>query len=386
MLTLTVVRRPRLRAVLRSSGGEACESRKKARGTGVHRCESKQAREIVQAVPMSEAAAARRFDTVIEPDDPANVRRHETWIPDRGLAQSHATWQMVGRFACTATSCCVADAMCLPLDFIKTRMQLQNEMLPASAPRLGVGGMGAHILRSEGMLAFYSGFTAAMLRQASYGGLCFGAYPLLRDAFSPNTDARSTPMWARILAGGSAGAAASAFANPTDVIKVRLQADGRLVAMGEKPRYTGTMDAIRRITREEGLGAFYKGVGPNVQRATVVNGIGIACYDQSKQAAIALLGEEDSLAARFLAALVGGVATALVGCPFDVLKTRMMNQPRERPLYTNAGQCALAIVRIEGPLALWKGLLPVYCRQAPFNLLNYLIMEQLTLALLGQSM
>ncbi len=36
--------------------------------------------------------------------------------------------------------------------------------------------------------------------------------------------------------------------------------------------------------------------------------------------------EADSLSARFAAALIGGVTTALVGCPFDVLKTRMMNQ------------------------------------------------------------
>ena len=329
-----------------------------------------------------------RRDTLIEPEDvaPPAVRRHETWLPERGMAQSHATWQMLGRFACTATSCCVADAACLPLDVVKTRMQLQNEMLPSSAPRLGVLGMGAQILRHEGVLAFYSGFAAAMLRQASYGGLCFGAYPLIRDALSPTSDAKATPMWARIAAGGSAGAAASAFANPTDVVKVRLQADGRLLAMGEKPRYTGTVDAIQRIARDEGLAAFYKGVGPNVQRATVVNGIGIACYDQSKQTVVTLLGEDESLLARFLAALVGGVATALVGCPFDVLKTRMMNQAVERPLYTSAGQCALAIVRVAGPLAVWKGLMPVYCRQAPFNLLNYLIMEQLTLAILGRSM
>ena len=30
------------------------------------------------------------------------------------------------------------------------------------------------------------------------------------------------------------------------------------------------------------------------------------------------------------------------------------------------------VVRVEGVLALWKGLLPVYCRQAPFNLFNFI--------------
>ena len=47
--------------------------------------------------------------------------------------------------------------------------------------------------------------------------------------------------------------------------------------------------------------------------------------------------------------------------------------------------CLMATVRTEGIFALWKGLLPVYCRQAPFNLLNYLIMETLTERFIGKS-
>ena len=87
-----------------------------------------------------------------------------------------------------------------------------------------------------------------------------------------------------------------------------------------------------------------------------------------------------------MAALVGGVVTSLAGCPFDVLKTRLMNQDPARPLYRGVGDAFMQIVRVEGPLALYKGLLPVYCRQAPFNMLNYLIMEQLTSTFLGRTM
>ena len=39
--------------------------------------------------------------------------------------------------------------------------------------------------------------------------------------------------------------------------------------------------------------------------------------------------------------------------------------------------CVAATARTEGVLALYKGFLPVYGRQAPFNLLNFLIMEHL---------
>ena len=85
--------------------------------------------------------------------------------------------------------------------------------------------------------------------------------------------------------------------------------------------------------------------------------------------AIAVLGEGDSLRARLVAALTGGVVTSLVGCPFDVLKTRLMNQGAVRARYDGTWSCLCATVRTEGAFALWKGLLPVYCRQAPFNML-----------------
>jgi len=274
----------------------------------------------------------------------------------------------------------------MPFDFLKTRLQLQNELMPPGAPRLGVLGMSMRVLRSEGILAFYDGLPAAMLRQASYGGLCFSSYPYVRNALSPNAGSgQPSPLWTKLAAGALTGSIASALANPTDVVKVRLQADGRLRMQGEAPRYQGTFNAFRSILATEGVAAFYKGVGPNMQRAAVVNGAGIAAYDQSKQTVVRLMGEDDSLRARCLAALIGGVTTALVGCPFDVVKTRMMNQHQGRPLYISVSECFTSIVRVEGIRALWKGLLPVYVRQAPFNMLNYLILEQLTTVFLGKT-
>ena len=253
--------------------------------------------------------------------------------------------------------------------------------------------MALQIQRQEGLSAFYTGVPVAVLRQASYGGLSFAAYPYLRDGFAPaHCKAADAPLYSRVAAGTIAGAAASYLANPTDVIKVRLQADGRLCA----PRYTGMLDAVGQIGRAEGLLTFWAGWLPNMQRAAVVNGSGMAAYDASRHTAQALLGEggsaELSLTARFVAALVGGLVTSVVGCPFDMLKTRLMNQGGKEGgkgaaphLYHGILSCFTATVRTEGILALWKGLLPVYCRQAPFNILNYLIMEYLTRAVLGKA-
>ena len=99
---------------------------------------------------------------------------------------SSSNADLLKQLACTSTSCAVADSICLPFDFVKVRMQLQNELVPAGAPRLGVLAMTAHIWRTEGPSAYFTGLPVAVLRQSTYGGLSFASYPHLRDAFSPH--------------------------------------------------------------------------------------------------------------------------------------------------------------------------------------------------------
>lgn len=176
--------------------------------------------------------------------------------------------------------------------------------------------MSAKIIRLEGIGAFWSGLGAAMARQATYGGLCFWSYPYVRDELSRRAGYDHAPTWAQLSAGAVSGATASAVANPTDVVKVRLQADGRRILLGEPRKYTaGFLGTLASVYHNEGgLAALYAGLGPNVARATVVNGVGIAAYDRSKNIASGLVGDRP-LTERFLAACVGGVATAVVRLP-----------------------------------------------------------------------
>jgi hypothetical protein len=80
----------------------------------------------------------------------------------------------------------------------------------------------------------------------------------------------------------TAGAIAITVANPTDLVKVRLQAEGKL-APGVQRRYTGAMDAYAKIARQEGVAALWTGLGPNVARNAIINAAELASYDQVKQ-------------------------------------------------------------------------------------------------------
>jgi hypothetical protein len=65
------------------------------------------------------------------------------------------------------------------------------------------------------------------------------------------------------------GTIGSAIATPTDLVKVRMQAQGKLFD-GEIPRYRSTFSAFGDIVRSQGLRGLYIGVGPTVKRAAIL--------------------------------------------------------------------------------------------------------------------
>lgn len=96
------------------------------------------------------------------------------------------------------------------------------------------------------------------------------------------------------------------------------------------------MDAFRRILADEGAAGYFRGLGPSVQRAAVINGCGIASYDHTKQMTLKLTGQAEGLVSQVVGALVSGLVSAMVSTPFDVVKTRIMNQPVGAKLYSGA--------------------------------------------------
>lgn len=62
-----------------------------------------------------------------------------------------------------------------------------------------------------------------------------------------------------LAAGAIAGIPAASLVTPADVIKTRLQ----VVAKTGQTTYSGVLDATRKIMKEEGPRAFWKGAGGN---------------------------------------------------------------------------------------------------------------------------
>lgn len=170
------------------------------------------------------------------------------------------------------------------------------------------------------------------------------------------------------------------MASPADLVKVRMQADGRLRSQGLQPRYSGPFDALTKIVRAEGIIGLWKGVVPNVQRAFLVNMGELACYDHAKRFIIENQIAGDNIFGHTFASVISGLCATTLSCPADVVKTRMMNQAaasKEGTIkYNSSYDCLVKTVKVEGLRALWKGFFPTWARLGPWQFVFWVSYEK----------
>ncbi|PON49996.1 Mitochondrial carrier protein [Parasponia andersonii] len=282
------------------------------------------------------------------------------------------------KIALTALSAMVAETTTFPIDLTKTRLQLHGESL-SSTRSTNAFRVASEIVRSEqGLLGLYKGLSPAILRHLFYTPIRIVGYEHFRTLFATQHDG-SLSFSSKALVGGLSGVIAQVVASPADLVKVRMQADGRMVSQGLRPSYLGPFDALNKIVCSEGIGGLWRGVFPNVQRAFLVNMGELACYDNAKRFVIRNRISEDNIYAHTLASVMSGLSATALSCPADVVKTRMMNQAistEEKILYRNSCDCLVKTVKIEGLKALWKGFFPTWARLGPWQFVFWVSYEK----------
>eukprot|EP00455_Lapot_gusevi_P042630 TRINITY_DN5078_c0_g1_i4.p1 TRINITY_DN5078_c0_g1~~TRINITY_DN5078_c0_g1_i4.p1 ORF type:complete len:167 (-),score=22.41 TRINITY_DN5078_c0_g1_i4:478-978(-) len=150
-------------------------------------------------------------------------------------------------------------------------------------------------------------------------------------------------------------------------------------------QYPRVWSTCLQVRQSQGLAGFFTGSLVNVQRAALINGVWISCYDHAKQMLKPWHG--DSALTTILASQVTGVAATVVSAPIDIVRTRMMAQQSSPTAvhYRNSLHCLSSIVRHEGVQGLFKGLVPGILRGNLWSASFFLIYEQLSKQLLGQA-
>ncbi|KAJ8476691.1 hypothetical protein OPV22_020418 [Ensete ventricosum] len=279
------------------------------------------------------------------------------------------------RFASSAIAACFAEFCTIPLDTAKVRLQLQKKRAAGDAVGIpkyrGMLGTIITIFREEGLTALWTGLVPGLHRQCLFGGLRIGMYEPVKAFFVGDSFVGDISLIKKILAGLITGALAITVANPTDLVKVRLQSEGKLPP-GVPRRYLGALDAYFKIIRQEGIWSLWTGLGPNIARNAIINAAELASYDQIKQTILEIPGFTDDIFTHVLAGLGAGFFAVCIGSPVDVVKSRMMGDSS----YKSTLDCFIKTLKTEGPLALYKGFIPNFVRLGSWNVIMFLTLEQ----------
>ncbi|KAK7873949.1 hypothetical protein R5R35_012959 [Gryllus longicercus] len=270
---------------------------------------------------------------------------------------------------------CTAEFGTFPIDTTKTRLQIQGQIIDSKHAELKYRGMTDALLqisKQEGVKALYSGIWPAVLRQATYGTIKFGTYYSLKRIASQGREKEDVAV--NVCCAVVAGMVSSAIANPTDVLKVRMQ------VLGHRS-HRGLVSCFLDVYQQEGVGGLWRGVGPTAQRAAVIAAVELPVYDFCKQYLMGTFG--DHISNHFISSFIASLGSAIASTPIDVIRTRLMNQRKLKQvgssnhIYSGSMDCLVRTVRNEGFFALYKGFVPTWVRMGPWNIIFFITYEQL---------
>ncbi|KAG0055078.1 mitochondrial thiamine pyrophosphate transporter [Linnemannia elongata] len=244
--------------------------------------------------------------------------------------------------------------------------------------------------------------------------------PVYVQVFTTVTQSSSVQSF---VSGATAGIMATACTYPFDLLRTRfaVQRDVKV--------YTGVPQAFRHIFRQDGVKGFYRGMTPALIQVIPYMGVMFGSYDSLKQLAAwlkakavdtsflsnpsvasshnsetsygstsdppykeekkktfgqILLGLED-----MACGAMSGVISKTAVYPLDMVRKRLQIQGSEQQRNivgitgggpgaapTTVWRCIVHIVRQEGYLALYKGLLPGILKAAPASAVTFLVFSQ----------
>ncbi|XP_061544075.1 solute carrier family 25 member 34 isoform X2 [Phycodurus eques] len=262
---------------------------------------------------------------------------------------------------------------------VKTRLQLQGELRARATYQRHYRGVLQALWvvgRTDGLRGLQKGLSVGLIYQGVMNGVRLGSYSYCEALGITSYHGGS------VLSGAGAGALGAFIASPAYLVKTHLQAQTvEAIAVGHQHNHVGVSDAFVTIYRKEGFIGLWRGVNGAVPRVTVGSATQLAIFTSAKEWVLhsQCFSPRANWVVALIAASISGVAVAITMTPFDVISTRLYNQPVDEfhrgRLYNGFSDCMLKVCRAEGLLGLYKGMGPVFLRLAPHTVLSMLFWD-----------
>ncbi|XP_017784447.1 PREDICTED: mitochondrial 2-oxodicarboxylate carrier [Nicrophorus vespilloides] len=252
-----------------------------------------------------------------------------------------------------------------PLDLVKTRLQIQsNVVLTSNDPKYysGIVDCFQKMYKHEGMFSFWKGILPPILAETPKRAVKFFTFEQYKQFFMFGSPV-PTPLTFS-LAGLGAGITEAILVNPFEVVKVTMQANR---ASGKE--VPSTWLVTKDIVRTQGFGfrGLNKGVTATISRNGVFNMVYFGFYHSVKGYMTEYKDPYKEFGRKVGIGFVSGTLASCINIPFDVAKSRIQGpQPIPGAIKYKSTLGSLCLVyKEEGILALYKGLLPKVLRLGP---------------------
>lgn len=299
----------------------------------------------------------------------------------------------VRRCAAGGLSAMTVTSILNPADLLKTRLQT---MSPAEYKQRGIINCARDIVQREGGLwaLWKVGLTVSAARSLMYSGLRMGLYDPVRDFMSHvllKGDSRDAGVMIKAWAGLCTGMLGSAIVNPLDVIKIRAQSVQGGVASASVasvtssvaassslnttgiPQHSGMVQTFVHILKNEGvINGLYKGTMVTMIRAGALTAAQLSSYDHAKYMLSTYFPNvfaREKTTTHFTCAFIAGIFATYSCVPFDVVKTRYMND-RGKAEFSGLVDCVVKIAKKEGIKGFYRATFATWLRLGPFILMS----------------
>merc|ERR1712154_712700 len=223
----------------------------------------------------------------------------------------------------------VSKTAAAPIERVKLMVQNQSEMIKQGIldrPYNGVVDCTMRVLKSEGVLPFWRGNLANVLRYFPTQALNFAFKDKVKSLFKTSKDApQALKFGTNIASGGAAGTMSLLFVYSLDYARTRLANDAK--GKGGERQFNGLIDVYVKTLKSDGIQGLYRGFTISAVGIFIYRGMYFGLFDTLKP--ILIGGKDSSVAASFL--LGGGVK------------------------YKGSIDCAVQIMKNEGFMSMMKG-------------------------------
>lgn len=258
-------------------------------------------------------------------------------------------------FAAGCVGGCAGVMVGHPLDTIKVHIQTQDFRNPKYT---GTWHCFRTILARDSVAGLYRGMSSPMAGVAFVNAIVFGVYGNTQRQLS-EPDA----LYSHFVAGATAGIAQTPICSPMELAKTRLQ-----LQSSSGLQFSGPVQCLRYIYRNEGFRGVFKGLGVTFLREAPGYGIYFLTYEAlTRSNSTAPISTFQMLMAGGLA----GTSSWIFTYPIDVIKSRLQADVQSR--YSGAMDCLRQSISAEGYACLYRGLNSTIIRAFPTNAATFAV-------------